>query len=317
MTRRNLRAVATVGLIALVALAAPSAAHADPAERVLNGHRFMPSANLPAPFLASYVRSSTGGAIFELPLLSVDIGGEEVGLVKGNVLYLTQGFEYQQQVTNWLAVRALGTGLGRGGIEGSSILAQGVSWGGGGALGATARLWRGDTAQLSGSFDISGGNIWGINLIDFVADIIENGWTEDSSIVASTTVSYPRASLLGAWAPQPWLGLTGYFSAGWMQLWGAEEGTAEALGGGLTAGVDFAAIGGTPVGLQLSYEIDPFLMLGDDSSVQLSSISGGIFYTGREDLGLGLEVSAIRAPQGYSDDSMTIYEFSTVMHFFF
>jgi hypothetical protein len=317
MGRTTRRALAVAGVVALAALLAPQPVQADPMERVLNGHGFMPTGHLPDPFLATYVRSSTGGAVFELPLLNIDIGGDEVDLFEGNVLYLTQGFEYQQQVMEWLAIRFGAFGLGRGGIEGSSILAQGVSWGVGGSAGASARLWRWDKAQISATADVSGGSLWTINLIDFVDDLVENGWTEDSSIADETTISYPRAGLNGAWAPKPWLGLTGYLELGWMEAWGKVSGVSNAVSGGVTAGIDFAAIGGAPVGLLFSYEVDPFLLAGDDHSLELSSVGVGVFYTGREDLGLGLEATAIHAPQGYNDEMMTIYEFSTVMHFFF
>ena len=82
-------------------------------------------------------------------------------------------------------------------------------------------------------------------------------------------------------------------------------------------GFDFAATGGPPVGLLFSFEVDPIIQAGDDVTERLLGVAGGLFYTGREDLGLGLEVTGVRAPQGYTGDFMTVIAVSTVMHYYF
>ena len=256
--------------------------------------------------------------MFKMPLLNVDIGGSQIELIEGNVLYLTQEFEYQLAVKDWLAIRVGGRGLGRGGIEGSSVLIQGVSWGFGGGIGATARLWRGDTAMLSTSFDVDGGSAYGINLIDFMERLIEEGWTEDTSIVESVTAAFPRLGLRGAWAPKPWLGVTGYVEGGWAQTWVRSVKESDPIvAAGMTVGVDFNELGGTPIGLLLTLESDPFLQEAANMTESLTSLGGGLFYTGAQDLALGFEVTGVTAPQGYDDRRITVVQFSTTLQYYF
>ncbi len=317
--RHRSQALFLLTSVLLVAAAVfPQPVLAQDTGRILGGHTFIPSGQMHQPFVASYVRSGTGLSVFTMPLLDVGIGGTNVELVEGNVLYLTQQFEYQLALKDWLAIRVGGSGLGRGGIEGSSVLIQGVNWGFGGGIGAMARLWRGDTAMLSTSFDVNGGSAYGINLIDFVERLIEEGWTEDTSIVESVTAAFPRFGVHGAWAPKPWLGMTGYVEGGWAQTWvRSVKETDSVIAAGLTVGVDFNELGGTPIGLLFTLESDPFLQQGVNMTESLTTLGGGVYYTGASDLGLGLEVTSITTPQGYDDRRTTVMQFSTTLQYYF
>jgi hypothetical protein len=193
-----------------------------------------------------------------------------------------------------------------------------VNWAFGGAAGATARLWRGDTAMLSGSLDVGGGAAYGINLIDFIERLIEEGWTDDSSIVESVTLAYPRFGLHGAWAPKPWLGITGYVEQGWAQTWvRSVKETNPITAAGLTLGIDFKELGDTPIGLLFTFESDPYLLKGDNVADSMTAFGGGLYYTGASDLGLGVEVTAVRAPQGYKDMTTTLMQLSTTLQYYF
>jgi hypothetical protein len=113
MRHRSRTLFVLTGLLLVAAAAFAQPLLALETGRTQGGHTFMPTGQMHQPFVVSYVRSGTGLSIFAAPLLNVEIGGNEISLIEGNVLYLTQEFEYQLAVNGWLAVRAGGSRVRR------------------------------------------------------------------------------------------------------------------------------------------------------------------------------------------------------------
>jgi len=121
--------LSSIGLVSgLVVFLAGSAAWAQNPGRVLNGHRFIPSEQIATPFVTSYIKTATGGgAAFDLKTPFIDVNGDTLGTLEGNVAFMNLAFQYQQKVTDWLALRGGFTGSARVGIDEQSMLAQGTS----------------------------------------------------------------------------------------------------------------------------------------------------------------------------------------------
>ena len=86
----------------------------------LGNHNFLPNTFIRGPFINTYIRNTLGigkAVDLDIPLLNVD--GEEVIGLKGDLLFAALEFEYQHAVKDWLAVALefeviarLGTGVG-------------------------------------------------------------------------------------------------------------------------------------------------------------------------------------------------------------
>ncbi len=96
--------------------------------------------------------------------------------------------------------------------------------------------------------------------------------------------------LAAGWAPFPALGLTGNLAYVFksVRLSGAEILDQNAILIAAAADFDFGKISSTPIGLLAAYRLtDP---VGSGGVPRIQDISGGISYTGRPELGLGLEI---------------------------
>ncbi|MEA3409066.1 MAG: hypothetical protein U9Q95_01825 [Candidatus Eisenbacteria bacterium] len=312
------RTAAAVLCIALVVVAfGASPARAEDAGRTLGGHTFMPSAQVRDPFITTYLLSGTGVSIFQLPLLTIDWEGPEPVIVEGDVLYLVQGFRYQRAVNEWLAVRGAFSATGRGGIDEKSIFAQGVMWSFAGGLGATARVWGAERAALAVSADVVLGNAYTINIFDYVEDIIEDGWDEESSLLSESSTSHGRLGLAGAWAPKRWLGVTASVDWAWTDGSGDRSWDERKLGGSGTVGIDFKELDAVPVGVRVAFSSQPIGQGGTGPADDIRSYGVGVFYTGRPDLSIGADAIFLRLPLIDSDVKTDAMQFSIDMRYYF
>jgi hypothetical protein len=311
------RTAATVLCIALVVAFGASPAGAEEAGRTLGGHTFMPSAQVRDPFITSYLLSGTGMSIFQLPMLTIDWEGPEPVIVEGDVLYLVQGFRYQRAVNEWLAVRGAFSATGRGGIDEKSVFAQGVMWSFAGGLGATARVWGAERAALAVSADVVLGNTYTINILDYVEDVIEGGWNEESSLLSESNTSLGWLGLVGAWAPRRWLGVTASVDWGWAEGSGDRSWDGRRLGGGGTVGIDFKELDAVPVGVRLAFSSKPIGQGGTGPADDIRSYGVGVFYTGRPDLSIGADAIFLRLPLIDSDVRTDALQFSIDMRYYF
>jgi hypothetical protein len=311
------RTAAAVLCIALVVAFGASPVGAGDAGRTLGGHTFMPSIQANDPFITTYLLSGTGFSIFQLPMLTIDWEGPEPLVVEGDVLYLVQGFRYQRAVNDWLAVRGAFSATGRGGIDGKSVFAQGVMWSFAGGLGATARVWGDERAALAVSADVGLGTAYTINILDFVEDIIESGWDEESSLVAESNTSQGRLGLTGAWAAKRWLGVTGSVDWGWADGSGDGSWGGRRLGGSGTVGVDFKELSAVPVGVRFAFSSQPIDQGGTGPDDDVRSYGIGVFYTGRTDLSIGFDTIFLRLPLIDSDVETDAMQFSIDMRYYF
>lgn len=312
------RTVAAALCIALVLVAfGASPAGAGDAGRTLGGHTFMPSIQVRDPFITTYLLSGTGVSIFQLPMLTIDWEGPEPVVVEGDVLYLVQGFRYQRALNDWLAVRGAFSATGRGGIDGKSAFVQGVMWSFAGELGATARVWSTERAALAVSTDVALGNAYTINVLDFVEDILESGWDDETSLVSESKTSQGWLGLVGAWAAKRWLGVTASVDWGWAEGSGDRIWNSRRLGGSGTVGIDFKELDAAPVGVRFAFSSQPIDQGGTGPDDDIRSYGVGVFYTGRPDLSIGADTIFLRLPLIDSDVKTDALQFSIDMRYYF
>ena len=88
------RSLLTFALLALCASYLP----AQEPGRELNGFEFIPSRIVADPFAITYFGTITGGGMaFDLKTPFVDLDGDTIGTLTGDVAFMALGFEYQQR----------------------------------------------------------------------------------------------------------------------------------------------------------------------------------------------------------------------------
>jgi hypothetical protein len=259
--------------------------------RVLNGYEFLPSRIVEDPFAISYFATSTGGGIaFDLKTPIVLPGQDTLVTLVGDVAFMSLGFRYQQRFGRWFAARFSFGGSGRLGVDGQSVLAQGVTgtfqWN----LGGTARVYQSDKLIVSGALDFSRTDIVGLDPFGFAQKIIDEGVeVEDNELVQKGDAISGVVSARAGWAPAPWIGVTGLFEVGRGDV--TNEAADALVGGGATVGIDLKNLGLIPIGLQVTGETDAFSQGGADIAGRSWSYGFGVFYTGWRDFSIGLETA--------------------------
>ncbi len=290
------------------ALLAVSAGYlpAQEPSRVLNGFEFIPSRIVADPFAITYFGTITGGGMaFDLKTPFIDLDGDTIGTLTGDVAFMALGFEYQQRFGKWLAVRVAFSGGGRIGTNEQSMLAQGVTGTFGWDLGATARLYQSRKVIISGALDLARTDIVGVDPFGFAQSIIEDGLTEDNSLVESgNAVSGILGARLG-WAPASWIGVTAVLEGGRGEV--TESGSETVFGGGGTVGVDLKNLNVIPIGILLSFDSDAFTQGGADLASRSNGFGLGLFWTGWEDFIVGFETTMLVLDRRDAEDDFEAF----------
>jgi hypothetical protein len=267
-----------------------------PRTRLLNGHKFIPSARLPSPFITTEVNNSTGaGKAFDVETVLGDFQGNPVVLT-GDVTFLGVGFGYQQAVTDWFAASVAVGGFGRLGSEVESVLAQGVSTGFNFDLGTKFRLWRNERFFLSANLALASTSLTFVNVLDWARRVVETRELTDSLLVATGESSSFRGGVQISYAPAAWLGLTGSAETGVGNAFG-DNPTDLLFQGSIMADVDLDPVNGWPIGFFVAFDRNSFSNQGSDLVTSTNSFSYGIFYTRPEDFSIGLEWRLARLKQ--------------------
>jgi len=297
MMRRQL-ALVLVAVLPTAVMADQEAAAAEPAKaapsskRELDGHVFAPSLFVIPPF-----RETT----FQLGLLygvgnatgpTYDSSGNVTGTQDLSLAALAQTFNYEYRFLEWLSAGVTAVTLAYTGITGASVVSIGAQVGIG--LGAEVKLGhRFGPVETALLLDVSYAPQYGFLIADAILRALRDHVLDPAAALETTHSLTLSPTLAAAWAPFPALGLTGNLGYVFksVRLSGTDILEQSAILIGVEADFDFGKISSTPIGLLASYRLsNP--VAGDFPRVQ--DISGGISYTGRPELGLGLEIGSRR-----------------------
>ncbi len=276
---------------------AMSATAQDPAASgrpTLGGHNFTESVAVPSPFVRSYIRNRMGaGKALNLTTPVYELDGQQVGGFQGSLLFAIVDFEYQYAIKPWIAVRARVFGTGRLGSDTFSLLSSGVTMSTGFELGWVIRLQERERTALALDLNLSDRSFTGVNLLQFVEDIVDG---VPASLVRKTPSARSSAGLRFAWAASPLLGVMARGQGGHGESIDRSRGDVWFYT--LTGALDFDLRTKTslPVGIALGYAYDSFPELSDDIAEGIHSAFIRLSYLGRDDFLLSLDLSTDRVP---------------------
>jgi len=316
---RRCAALAACAILAFTAvpLAAQDTTHAmGGAGRELGGHRFVPSRIVVDPFIASRFTSSIGfGGARNLEVPVYNYQDSLVTTVTGDLGFMNIDFEYQQQVTGWLALRGGVGAIARLGVDGFSFAAEGVSTIYGYNVGATGRILRSGRFQLSAALDYSSNALYGVQPLTYlqgvggevrrgIDSVLAIGGTVDSTTIRDIldqidlsqynavqqgTANRTSVGLRLAYAATPWLGFTVATQSGVGNLLQRKDLGIIDVGAG--ASLDFGALWNVPIGVALSTRYQNANERSSDLGADITTFGAFISYAARRDLALGLDLS--------------------------
>ena len=289
-----------------------------PERRVLNGHRFLPSGALTDPFVTTHVRSKTlAGLAGDFRSPTIDIAGDTLGVLEGDIAFFGLSFEYQQNLFGWGALRLDVSGSGRAGIDEQALLADGVNTIYGVVFEGKGRLLYTGASQLTAIARVSRKNIFGISPFDFAESIIDSGISKSNDLVKEGNVHRFIGGLAGAHAWNEYLGTQLQVAVGWAQPFDDELPNETVFQAGVVVDLDLVPLTGTPMGFVVSYDYDSFPEGGSDVAQGISSVAFGIAYTGRDDFSLGLEISRASIKQVDLEERFTATQASLNLRYYF
>jgi hypothetical protein len=286
----------------LLAIAQPTAAQDRPNRRTFGGHSFIPSSNMGDPFLGTYIRTTVGaGRALDMQVPIYNLDGDQIGSLSGNIAFLQLGLAYQQQIVRWLVLRASFTGAARVGTNHVALLAEGASAVYGGTFGASFRLVEKEKFLLSALAETRSNSLYAISPLQFVYDVIDSGTIDSTTGLLAKGDNWRLVGgLRTAYAFAPWIGITGTVEYGpatrFFEDESGKRNTSQfSLGG--TVSVDLNPGTNVPIGFVGSVLYQSENDRGDDIAGRQTLFGLGVFYTGRNDLSLGLETSFQRFDQ--------------------
>ena len=279
--------------------------------RTLAGHTFIPSDLVNPPFITTHVDSLTGGGFLKVSALIQGDGGQEVA--DFDLGAIAQTITTQFALTEFLAVGVAATGQAVAGVNNEAALVSGATLGYGLQFSALVRLLRVQKFVLSAA--ASGGLEKAARLspIDAINQVLATGNARNiTDLFVSSSANDLGADLRAALSLHPVFGLTANIGLGRESFNQAGQSNSEGVFSlGLALSLDFNAIRSAPVGFLLGYGNERSL---EDGATPIGTFVGGIFYTGREDLALGLEAAI--ASQGQTGAGQDSYVFVYRMRYY-
>ena len=290
-------------MVALLAAAAdlvaqaPAPAHVpSTGGRTLGGHTYVPNLPVAPPFVGTSFVATIGAAVAGevTEAVIVDVGGQLDTLVPaGNLAFVTVQLGYQQNVARRFAIRGSANVNVRTGTSARMIIAEGLSGITGFTLGGLVALHRGERQMLTGTLDLRYNSLAELTPLEFAEYV--GTWGLDSlehwgeHLLQERKNGRVVGGLRGAWTVRPWLGVSALIEGGAANLY--ESGSAFSTTIGVGGSLDFAQLKGTvPIGLSLGWGRTSVPNRSDDIFGSTSVAAIGLYYTGRQELAVGVDL---------------------------
>jgi hypothetical protein len=283
----------------LLALTAPAAA--DPARRLLGGHRLIHPgmAGFPAPGITSHLGFVQGLAFIGAPDVAISDAVDDLVDFDLRVLGVQESLSVGVVFLDWLAAEAAVSGHVLAGLNGDSALIMGGLAAYGLNLGPAFQVLDASTTRLVLRARFHNGYDLHVSPLDYVnASLARETLAPSGRLVTSTRTFAGSASASLAQVVDPHfsvqLGMVGRVNS----LEGGEEALYGQLQAFLAATIDLApSVPQVPLAILIEYQFEK--SFGDPDrgqDVLAHHVGGGLFYTGRPDLQLGAHVSTAFLP---------------------
>jgi hypothetical protein len=285
---------------------------------VLGEHKFMPNSIVRDPFIKTYVRNAVGmGQALDLDIPLLEIGGNEVIGLRGDLMFASLEFEYHHAVKEWLAVWGRFGVIARVGNDTQALLSQGFTAVTGFEFGWLFKLMKKDNTMLSLSLSIENGSATIINLLEYINRIIEGDYTYNNSLVNNVRSLRGGTGLRFAWAASKLFGLyaTGELLYGQSAEVRGDSELFYSIGG--VVDFDLNAVSDLPFGLIIGYNRTNFNSSGDNVAGDLNTFLLRIGYNKTNDLSIAIESSLNKLPTQVSEQTFNAGLTKIMLRYYF
>ena len=279
----------------------------------MNGHVFIPSLLVETPFRETTFKLGLlyGFGDATGPKYEVQPGTPPTVVQNGTASYtfasFAQTFRYDYRFLEWLSAGLTVITSLYSGIDGPSVISIGAQVGIGAGLNVKAGHRFGPIETAIG-LEVSNEPSYGVLVAAALIKAVHDGVIDAGVALQTTHTRNINPFAAASWAPLPALGLTlnlGYIHKQ-LRLSGGDIVTDQdgiQFAGALD--FDFGRISSVPIGLLFAYRLNSGI--GDTGISKIEDVTGGIFYTAKREISLGLEVGwrsfTIRPPL---DSTMTV-----------
>ncbi len=269
----------------------------EPLRRQLGEHVFIPRTEVFNPFTSSDIASTSGFGYGTAGGPTFNLQGQPVNLADYQIVAYSQSFSGQWGIADWWAVRLIVNGTLYTGANGSAIAGIGVNGVVRGGAGTTLSWRVAPTFRLGLLLDVTFGPSIGISILEAIQNSIAEDSVQTPVHTSSSTVITPTLSAAWSFARGWGLLVNGSYihstvtanedsvGANQLQIQGALD-------------LDLKELGSIPMGFGLNFSG----AYSTGAQTFRRYVYGlGIFYTGRKELTLGLELALRRAPLGTHD----------------
>jgi len=261
----------------------------EAARPALAGHGFTETVKAPSPFVRSFIRNQIGmGKISGLSTLLPDFDGSEIVGLPGSVYNALIEFEYQYAIKPWIAARVDLSLAGRLGSDTYALLSEGITMSAGYGFGWLIRLHERDKTVLSLDLGIVSRDVTGVNITQFVEDIIND---RPASLVQKTPSMRSAGGLRFGWAVSRLVGLVGGAWLGYGESLDRSEGDVFFQKYSVAADFDFDRNASLPLGLALGYQYDTYPKVESNDNNGAHGTFLRVSYVGRQDFLFSLDMT--------------------------
>lgn len=275
--------------------------------RLLGGHRFIPSEFVPGPFITTAFTTLTG---LGFASAAVNVTGATY-----NLGALSESMRLQVAQTSWLALRLGAAGILFSGIDQDAALNFGATFGYNVVAGASAG-WRFDRLRVAGSLDVGTSQSYTFNILSAIQQSVAASMVNASTLLTGVNTFTVAPGAQVAYGFSPTLGGFGHVQFAYANATSgsvSQGSTALEAGGG--ASIDLAPANNVPIGFLVAYNLEVGFPPGGADSTASHQLAGGVFYTGRPDLALGVEGRVSRSSPS-PQVNLTVIEVIFGMHYF-
>lgn len=244
----------------------------------------------------------------------IEINGEPVVGLEGELLYALLSFQYRHAVRDWVAVWAQLNIAARLGNELQSMLAQGLNAATGFELGWLFRLYENEKHLLSTGISVKDGDATVIDVLGWAEGVAEG---EDVELVRKSPTLGTVGDLRYIYAANDFTALQFLGQLAYSEAVERYAGNEFYFGLGGLVSLDLNKRTGHPVGLALGYKYSTVPEGGDDIVDNTQSALLGISYTGRPDFSIGLDLEFQRVPIKGIEEPTQFFTAVISMRYFF
>ena len=287
-----IRGLATILIVMVVLTATPVLAQEETERQLvprLGPHKFTPTWTIPGPFVRTYVRNTLGmGKAYNLQYPLIEIDGETILGLEGDLLFAILDFEYQHAIKDWIAVRARVRVTGRLGNDVQSLISSGITAATGFEFGWLLKLLKNETTMLSATAELSNRNFTIVDIQRWVEGIIQG---VPVPLVRDTPSTRAGLGARFAWGISQPFGLIVDGTVGYGEAV-AREAKNEVYGrGGTSLSFDLGAVSSVRLGFVGGISYDSFPEGGEEIRGGIWGFLLRIAYNGRDDFIIALDSS--------------------------